>query len=77
VVEPPQNWLAQLERLQCVALHVSYEHVNTHLVRAVHESGRGVLTYTVNDSETAVDLLECGVDALVTDQLDIIPPGFA
>jgi glycerophosphoryl diester phosphodiesterase len=77
VVEPPPNWLAQLERLQCVALHVSYPHVDQHLVSAVHESGRGVLTYTVNDSETAVDLLECGVDALVTDQLDIIPPGFA
>ena len=77
VVDPPSNWLAQLQRLQCVALHVSYEYADRRLVSAVHESGRGVLTYTVNDSETALDLLEWGVDALVTDQLDIIPPGFA
>jgi glycerophosphoryl diester phosphodiesterase len=77
VVEPPPNWLAQMDRLQCVALHVSHEYLDKPLVKAVHDSGRGVLTYTVNDSETALDMLECGVDALVTDQLDTIPPAFA
>ena len=77
VVEAPPNWLAQLDRLQCVALHVDQQHLGMGLVKAVHASGRGVLAYTVNDSETALDLLEWGVDALVTDQLDAIPPGFA
>jgi glycerophosphoryl diester phosphodiesterase len=77
VVEPPPNWLAQLERLQCVAMHVSHRHLDAALVKAVHASGRGVLTYTVNDSEIALDLLGWGVDALVTDQLDAITPNFA
>jgi len=77
VVETPPNWLAQLDRLQCVALHVSHRHLDAALVKAVHGSGRGVLTYTVNDSETALDMLEWGVDALVTDQLDAITPAFA
>ena len=77
VVETSPNWLAQLDRLQCVALHVSHQYLDRTLVRAVHDSGRGVLTYTVNDSDTALDMLECGVDALVTDQLDTIPPAFA
>lgn len=77
VVEPPTNWLAQVDRLQCVALHVSHRHLDPVLVKAVHNSGRGVLTYTVNDSETALNLLEWGVDALVTDQLDAITPNFA
>ncbi|HKB82526.1 MAG TPA: glycerophosphodiester phosphodiesterase [Burkholderiales bacterium] len=77
VVEPPPNWLAQVDRLQCVALHVSHQHLNHALVEAVHNSGRGVLTYTVNDSETALDLLDWGVDALVTDHLDAITPNFA
>jgi glycerophosphoryl diester phosphodiesterase len=36
-----------------------------------------MLAYTVNDSELALDLLAWGVDALVTDQLDVIMPGFA
>ena len=53
------------------------EHLDAALVRAVHDSGRGVLAYTVNDSETALDLREWGVDALVTDQLDVIAPAFA
>jgi glycerophosphoryl diester phosphodiesterase len=77
VVETPPNWLAQVDRLQCVALHVSHRHLDLALVKAVHDSGRGALTYTVNDSETALDMLEWGVDALVTDQLDVITPNFA
>ena len=77
VVEASPNWLAQLDRLQCVALHVSHRHLDSALVKAVHGSGRGVLAYTVNDSETALELLEWGVDALVTDQLDAITPNFA
>ena len=77
VVDAQPNWQAQLDRLQCVALHVSHRHLGPTLVRAVHDSGRGLLTYTVNDSETALDMLEWGVDALVTDQLDAVTPNFA
>ena len=58
-------------------MHVSHRHLDAALVKAVHASGRGVLTYTVNDSEIALDLLGWGVDALVTDQLDAITPNFA
>jgi glycerophosphoryl diester phosphodiesterase len=77
VVEAPDNWRMLLERLQCVALHVGHRHVSPSLVKAVHEAGYGLLTYTVNDSETALELLDQGVDALVTDQLDTITPNFA
>jgi glycerophosphoryl diester phosphodiesterase len=77
VVEPPPNWLAQLDRLQCVALHVSHRHIDRQLVQDVHATGRGILAYTVNDSELALELLDWGVDALVTDQLDAITPAFA
>ena len=77
VVEASPNWLAQMDRLQCVALHISHRHLDPALVKAVHNSGRGVLAYTVNDSETALEMLEWGVDAMVTDQLDAITPAFA
>ncbi len=77
VDEIPPNWMAQLDRLQCVALHVSHCHLDRDAVKAVHDAGCGVLAYTVNDSETALDLLDWGVDALVTDQLDAITPAFA
>lgn len=77
VVDAQPNWQAQLERLQCVALHINQGHLDPALVKAVHNSGHGILAYTVNDSQTAIDLLEWGVDALVTDQLDAITPAFA
>lgn len=77
VVDVPVNWHAQMQRLQCVSLHASHRHLNAALVKAVHDAGYGVLTYTVNDSELALELLEWGVDALVTDQLDVIAPNFA
>ena len=77
VVDAQPNWQAQLDRLQCVALHVSHRHLDPALVKAVHGSGRGLLTYTVNDSEAALEMLEWGVDALVTDQLDAVTPNFA
>ena len=77
VEEIPGNWAAQLERLQAVALHARQRHLNKHIVKAVHDAGYGVLAYTVNDSERALELLEWEVDALVTDQLDVITPSFA
>lgn len=77
VVEPAPNWLAQLDRLQCVALHVNHRHLDPVLIKSVHDSGRGILAYTVNDSERALELLEWGIDALVTDQLDAVTPAFA
>lgn len=76
VKEIPANWEVLMQRLQCVALHASHRHLNAALVKAVHAAGYGVLAYTVNESKLALDLLEWGVDALVTDQLDVITPNF-
>ncbi|HEX7810690.1 MAG TPA: glycerophosphodiester phosphodiesterase [Burkholderiales bacterium] len=76
VREIPANWQALMQRLQCVALHASYRHLDEALAKAIHDAGYGVLAYTVNDSLLALDLLEWGVDALVTDQLDVITPNF-
>ena len=76
VTEIPANWEALMQRLQCVALHANHRHLNATLVKAVHAAGYGVLAYTVNESALALDLLEWGVDALVTDQLDVITPNF-
>ena len=77
VVDVPVNWQAQMQRLQCVSLHASHRHLTAARVKAVHDAGYGVLAYTVNESGLALDLLDWGVDALVTDQLDVITPNFA
>ncbi len=76
VTEIPANWQALMQRLQCVALHLSHRQLKAAQVKAAHAAGYGVLVYTVNDSGLALDLLGWEVDALVTDQLDVITPNF-
>ncbi|HUU72564.1 MAG TPA: glycerophosphodiester phosphodiesterase [Burkholderiales bacterium] len=73
----PEDWVQSLDRLECTALHVAYDRLSKDAVAAIQASRRGVLAYTVNDSLDAVELLEMGVDALITDQLDAIGPHFA
>jgi glycerophosphoryl diester phosphodiesterase len=73
----PENWEQSLNRLQCVAMHVAFDRLSKDAVAAIQATRRGVLAYTVNDSLDAVELIEMGVDALVTDQLDVIGPHFA
>ncbi|MGH8678174.1 MAG: glycerophosphodiester phosphodiesterase family protein, partial [Burkholderiales bacterium] len=73
----PADWKAILDRLECVSLHADWQHLEPDRVREVHAAGFGVLAYTVNEAEAALDLLDWDVDALVTDQLDRIGPSFA
>jgi glycerophosphoryl diester phosphodiesterase len=75
--EIPADWEQTLERLECVALHVAFDQLTREAVAAIQATERGVLAYTVNDSVDALALLEMGVDALITDQIDHITPNFA
>jgi glycerophosphoryl diester phosphodiesterase len=71
------DWKQTLDRLECVSLHAAWRHLSPERVKEIQSAGFGVLAYTVNDSEDALELLSWGVDALVTDQLDQIGPHFA
>jgi glycerophosphoryl diester phosphodiesterase len=73
----PADWEQTLDRLQCIALHVAFDQLTKEAVTAVQATERGVLAYTVNDSVDALRLIEMGVDALITDQIDHITPYFA
>ena len=73
----PEDWEQMLDRLACTAMHVAFDQLGTDAVAAIQATRRGVLAFTVNDPMDAVDLIEMGVDALVTDQLDVIGPHFA
>lgn len=73
----PADWEQTLDRLQCIALHVAFDQLTKEAVTAVQATERGVLAYTVNDSVDALRLIEMGVDALITDQIDHITPNFA
>ncbi len=75
--EIPDDWEKTLDRLQCVALHVAFDQLTSEAVAAIQATERGVLAYTVNESDDALELIEMGVDALITDQIDHITPNFA
>jgi glycerophosphoryl diester phosphodiesterase len=77
VAEIPPDWKTIMDRLECVSLHAAWRELDRQRVKEIQSAGFGVLAYTVNDSEVAVDLLEWGVDAIVTDALDQIGPNFA
>ena len=71
VEEPPDDWRSALADLGCVALHVLHTRVTADLVAEVHAAGYGLLCYTVNDPARAELLYSLGVNAVVTDRLDL------
>lgn len=70
----PGDWGEALAQLGCLSLHVHHEHAGADLVAAMHGAGYALLCYTVNDPQRAAALRELGVDCIVTDRLDLIPP---
>jgi glycerophosphoryl diester phosphodiesterase len=68
----PGDWLARLERLDCVALDANHKALSAEIVRAAHDAGRRVLCYTVNDPDRVQELARWGVDGIITDAVDVI-----
>ena len=71
----PDDWRAQLERLDCVALHCNGKKLTPAQAAAIKQAGYGLMCWTVNDLALAEQLFACGVDALCTDRLDLFKPG--
>jgi len=70
----PPDWLERLRRLDCVALDANHRELDAAVIGAAHAAGFKVLCYTVNDPARAHDLLSWGLDGLITDAVDQIPP---
>jgi glycerophosphoryl diester phosphodiesterase len=73
--EVPHDWAERLARLDCGALVADWRGLNADLVAAGHRSGHRVLTYTVNDPQAAAALVSWGVDAIITDAIDVLRAG--
>lgn len=70
IVQAPWDGdLAPLEDLDAVSLHLEHVLITPALVREVHSRGRRILAWTVNDVGRAEELLDAGVDGIVTDNL--------
>jgi glycerophosphoryl diester phosphodiesterase len=77
--ELPADWLARLQRLECVALDANHKVLTEAVVRAAHAGGYRVLAYTVNDAARVQELGAWGVDGIITDAVDriaadVLPP---
>jgi len=70
----PADWNERLTRLGCVALDVDYRELDAGMVATVLSSGYQVLTYTANDPSAVAELEAWGVDAIITDAIDVIKP---
>ncbi|WP_354684860.1 glycerophosphodiester phosphodiesterase [Cupriavidus necator] len=70
----PADWPERLRRLGCVALDVNHRELDASVIAAAHAAGYRVLSYTVNDPARAAQLLEWGLDGLITDAVDRISP---
>ncbi len=70
----PPDWLERLRRLDCVALDANHAELDAKTIAAAHAAGFRVLCYTVNDPVRARELLNWGLDGLITDAVDTITP---
>jgi len=63
----PDDWLARLARLDCVALDIDHACLTADVVRAAHDAGYRVCCYTPNDLARVAELAAFGVDTIITD----------
>ena len=73
----PADWAHWMQALGCVSLHCDYRMLLPQQVRAVHDAGYWLASWTVNDPAIARVLFDWGVDAVITDRLDRIAPDFS
>lgn len=71
------GWNEAAHQLRCASVHCNCEHLTKAQADEVKSAGYWLLCYTVNEPGIARRLLSWGVDALVTDRLDLIGPEFA
>jgi glycerophosphoryl diester phosphodiesterase len=62
------DWLAEAKALACTTIHPGWRKLTHDQVRAAKGAGYPVLVWTVNEPARARELLDWGVDALITDK---------
>lgn len=70
-----EDWLAQAQALGVCAIDLDWRVLNAERVAAIHQAGLWLLSWTVNDADSAQALSAMGVDALCTDSLALAGQG--
>jgi len=68
----PEGWRELLAALECTSIHLSDEALEGDSVATLREAGYQVAGYTINDAGRARELLDLGVDSLITDYPAVI-----
>jgi glycerophosphoryl diester phosphodiesterase len=68
------GWLDIARSLGCVAIVTNHGLMNRCLLASVHADGLRALVYTVNEPTRAAELLDIGVDGIITDAVDRLSP---
>lgn len=71
-----EDWAAALQTLGCDLVVFNHRVLTHPRVMAIAASGTRLMCYTVNDPARASDLLQWGVNAVITDAVDRIGPSF-
>lgn len=66
----PEDWQAQARALGVIALVCDARLLEQAVAEAVKQSGLKLAVYTENDPERATDLIDWGVDSVITDRPD-------
>jgi glycerophosphoryl diester phosphodiesterase len=67
-----RHWQYYANELACSTVHLPVSAARADRIREVHETGRGVIVYTVNDPNQARELYALGVDGIFSDCPDEI-----
>ena len=70
--EAPENWKALAEYLSVTTVNIDGRTAPRELVEDIIDLEKQVLAYTINDLQLARTLRQWGVDAMFTDDLDVI-----
>ncbi|MEO6929919.1 MAG: glycerophosphodiester phosphodiesterase [Casimicrobiaceae bacterium] len=68
----PQDWLQQLQALECIALDCNHQSLDAAIVERAHAQGFRVACWTANDAARVAELQAMNVDTLITDAIDSI-----
>jgi glycerophosphoryl diester phosphodiesterase len=69
------GWRDMAQSLGCVAVVCNHALWDAGTVAQARENGLRTLAYTVNDEWAAQRLLDLGLDGIITDRVDLFPPG--
>jgi len=69
----PPEWIARCRALGCAAIDVRHDRLDRAAVAEVHAAGLRLATWTPNDPGRVAEVLDWGVDTVITDAVDRIP----